>query len=71
MAYIDDLTSARDNYALRLKEASESPKMNYNLDGQMFDWTGYQDYLSTQIKRLNELISSGSPPYQESSIGYT
>ena len=32
------------------------PKVTYSIDGESYDWTGYQTMLLGQIKALNELI---------------
>lgn len=70
MAYIDDLTTARDNFAAKLAEVSASPKPTYNIDGQSVSWTEYYKFLSDQVERLNVQISSGDP-FEVVSTGIT
>lgn len=70
MAYIDDLTTARDNFAAKLAEVSAAPKPSYNIDGQQVSWTEYYKFLSEQVERLNQQISGGEP-FEEVSTGIT
>jgi hypothetical protein len=70
MSYIDDLTTARNNFASKLAEVSASPKPTYNIDGQSVSWTEYYRFLSEQVERLNKQINDGEP-FEEVSMGIT
>ncbi len=70
MAYIDDLITARDNFAAKLAEVSASPKPTYSIDGQSVSWTEYYKFLSEQVQSLNGQINDGEP-FEEVSIGIT
>lgn len=61
MAYIDDLTTARDNFAAQLAEISASPKPTYSVDGQQVSWTEHYKFISEQIDKLNLQIAAASP----------
>lgn len=72
MAYLDDLTEARDNAAARLKEVLASAKPSYQIDGQNISWTDYTRMLGEQIRGLNDLISDSAnqdDPYEIHSVG--
>lgn len=66
--YIENLTTARDNFAAKLAEASANPKPTYNIDGQSVSWTEYYKFLSDQVESLNQKISQGEP-FEEVSYG--
>lgn len=70
MAYIDDLTTARDNFAAKLAEVSAAPKPTYSIDGQSVSWTEYYKFLSEQVERLNVQINNGEP-FEVVSTGIT
>lgn len=61
MSYLDDLATARDNFAAKLAEISVSPKPSYSIDGQSVSWTDYYRFLSDQVDKLNEQIAAGQP----------
>jgi hypothetical protein len=61
MAYIDDLKTARDNYARQLAEISVDPKPSYKVGPQSFTWKEYQEFLAEQVNSMNRLISRGEP----------
>jgi hypothetical protein len=67
MAYVDDLRTARDNYARQLAEISVDPKPSYKVGAQQFTWKEYQEFLTNQVDNLNKLISRGEP-FSEVSI---
>lgn len=67
MSYVDDLKTARDNYARQLAEISVDPKPSYRLGPQQFTWKEYQEFLSSQVDNLNKLISRDEP-FSEVSI---
>lgn len=70
MSYVDDLTTARNNFAAKLAEVSAAPKPSYSIDGQQVSWTDYYRFLSEQVEKLNQQIASGES-YEEVSIGIT
>lgn len=70
MAYIDDLKSARNNVAARLKEITESPRPDYSLDGESISWSGYFSMLTGQLESLNKAIQAAQP-YQKFTRGFT
>ena len=39
------------------------PRPNYSLDGESYDWPGYQLMLTEQIDRLNTLIQREAMPF--------
>jgi len=51
-----NLIAARENYAALLEECSKRKKTRYSLDGQSFDWLGYQEYLVAKIRELKMMI---------------
>ncbi len=57
------LTAAAQNNIVR-------PKPTSSVDGESYDWTGYQTFLITQMKNLKELIAIESGPYQIESYGF-
>lgn len=58
MAAIDDLKSARDNVAARLKQITASPKPTYTDGDTTYSWTEYFTALTTQFKELNAAIQA-------------
>ena len=71
MARLDDLNSALDNMAARLKEITASPKPTYDIDGQKFSWTEYQRFLIEAMSSLREQVAAEDGPYVEESQVYT
>lgn len=55
---IAKLKDIRDKYDDRLEEMASSPKVSYDVDGQKFDFTQYQEFLMKHITDLNDLIAS-------------
>ena len=55
MTYIDDLTTARDNLAARIKDLTAQPKPNYSIDGQTVSWGDYLRQLLA-LDGLAELV---------------
>lgn len=45
------------------------PKPTYSVDGESYDWTGYQSMLMTTLKALKEMIAIESGPYEIRTIG--
>lgn len=45
------------------------PKPTYSLDGESYDWTGYQTMILANMKALKELITLESGPYEIRTIG--
>lgn len=75
MTYIDDLTTARDNLAARIKDLTAQPKPNYSIDGQTVSWGDYLRQLLASQKEIEaaivdaELASDG--PFEIISQGFT
>ena len=61
---LENLTTARDNYASQLASISAKPKPNYSLDGQSVSWAEYQAFLMDKIEKLNELIQQEGGPFE-------
>ena len=40
------------------------PKPTYSIDGENYDWTGYQSMILQQMKILKELIQLEQGPYE-------
>jgi hypothetical protein len=70
MAWIDDITTARDSAAANLKAVLASPRANYTVGNQTFDWADYVQMLTDTITRLNSVIEQSSP-FEISSEGLT
>jgi hypothetical protein len=45
------------------------PKLTYGLDGESYDWTGYQTFITNQLLMLKKTIAIESGPYQVESYG--
>lgn len=45
------------------------PKPTYSLDGESYDWTGYQTAILANMKALKELMALESGPYNIVTIG--
>lgn len=56
-----DLQTASDNIARLIKELTENPKPNYNIDGQQVDWADYLDTLLKSKAKVDALIAKASP----------
>ena len=75
MTYIDDLKTARDNLATRIKDLTAQPKPNYSIDGQTVSWGDYLRQLLASQKEIEaaivdaELASDG--PFEVISQGFT
>ena len=54
IAFLSDL---RDKTEDRLAQMLASPKVTYNVDGQMFDFNKYQEMLMKALKDLDAVIS--------------
>lgn len=75
MTYIDDLTTARDNVAARIKDLTAQPKPNYSIDGQTVSWGDYLRQLLAAQQEIEaaivaaQLASDG--PFEVISQGFT
>lgn len=58
MGVKDNLIAARENYAALLEECSKRKRTRYSVDGQTFDWLGYQEYLVAKINELKFMIDA-------------
>ena len=71
MAYLDDLTTARDQIAARLVEITASPKPSYTVDGQTVSWTAYLKELREAMSSLDAEILKADGPYEIRTQGFT
>lgn len=53
---LDTLKAARSRVLALLNTLLQSPKLNYNIDGQIFTWTEYQEMLFRQLKGYDDAI---------------
>lgn len=68
--YIENLTTARDNFAAKLAEISASPKPSYSApNGQSVSWVEYYKFLQEQVDKLNSQISTQGGPWEEVAEG--
>lgn len=67
---LTDLETIKANILARLKEVTEKPKPNYNIDGQSVSWQSYSDSLMKQLDAVNKQINAAQP-YEEVSRGIT
>ena len=40
------------------------PKPTYSLDGESYDWTGYQQFIVSQLEALDKAIVRAGGPYE-------
>lgn len=59
--YLENLKTARDNFASELATESASPKPSYSIDGQSVSWVEYYRFLREQITALDMAIAKGEP----------
>lgn len=72
MAWLDDVTTARDNAAATLATVLASPKPSYTVGDQTFNWSEYVSVLSDTIKKLTDMIDDqDEEPFEISSEGLT
>jgi hypothetical protein len=64
MAAADDISSAIDNLAAAIKEATVNPKPNYTVDGQSVSWGDYLQILTSRLDGLMKAKQSLAGPYQ-------
>jgi len=62
------LATIKSQILARLQEITASPKANYDVDGQRFDWGDYQKMLFEQLDRVNAQIDRESGPIEESTF---
>jgi len=55
---IEKMSTIRDQLEDRLAEMTLHPKLNYNVDGQMFAFTDYQEMLLKGIANLDAQINA-------------
>ena len=53
----ENLATARDQVALRIKEVTSSPKPDYSIDGKSVSWASYLDMLLRQYAELEKLAN--------------
>jgi hypothetical protein len=70
--FVENLMTARDNFAAKLAEISADPKPSYSdPSGESYSWTEYYNFLSAQIKDLNAQIALGDGGWEIDSQGAT
>jgi hypothetical protein len=70
--YLENLTTARDNFAAKLAEVSANPKPSYSApNGQSFNWVEYMRFLQEQVDKLNAQLSAQGGPWEEVAEGIT
>ncbi len=65
----ENLQTARDNVALRIKQITESPKPSYSIDGKSVSWTEYLDMLLRQFREL-EALANGPFEVRSRAVSY-
>lgn len=73
MSYIDDLRTARESAAARLKEVLAAPKPSYSIDGQQVSWTQYTEMLRRMVAQLTQDIAdaeAAEDPYEIHTRGF-
>jgi hypothetical protein len=68
---VENLTTARDNYAAILAEISATPKPTYSVHGHSYSWTEYQRFLMDKMGELNALIGTMEPACEVASQAIT
>lgn len=71
MAYLTDLTAARDSLLAEIKgetarraalvAAGNPPPTTYSVGGRNVDWNGWLGAVMAHLKEMNELIAAGDP----------
>jgi hypothetical protein len=59
--YLENLVTTRDQVAANLAAITASPKPTYSIDGQSVSWESLFNSYTTQLAKLNELISNAEP----------
>lgn len=69
----ENLQAALDAYALKLRTVAEndSPKTTYSVNGESYDWIGYQQFLIDKMKELEMMIQRAGGPFEVRSQGVT
>lgn len=55
---IAKLETIRDQLEDRLEQMTLSPKVTYNVDGQMFDFNKYQEMLLKSLTAIDDLVNT-------------
>lgn len=61
--------TARDNVAARLAEVTASPRPNYAVDGESYEWADYVAMLTEQLENLDKAIQRAGGPFELRSYG--
>jgi hypothetical protein len=64
---VPNLNLAVANFAAQIAEMSANPRPSYTVGDQSFDWTQYLEYLTRNMKAVQQLIQSLSP-FQNMSV---
>lgn len=81
MAYVDDLTTIRDNLVGELKNettrrlaltaAGHPPPTTYSVGGRNVDWNGYLGVMVARIKEMDDLLGGAEEPFELPMSGYS
>ncbi|MES2342315.1 MAG: hypothetical protein V4597_11600 [Pseudomonadota bacterium] len=64
-----NLDVAIDNVVARILEVTSSPKPNYTLDGEQYEWSDYLDMLNRQLLVLEQARQRADGPFEVRSRG--
>lgn len=67
MAAIDDLQTARDQIAGKIKEITTNPKPSYSVDGASYSWGEYLRQLTDGLQAVEEAIQRTEGAWQVTS----
>jgi hypothetical protein len=65
---IATLSTARDNFALKLLDISTNPKPNYSIEGQSVSHAEFLKVITDGLKAVQELLNTFDPYYKESVV---
>jgi hypothetical protein len=64
MAAVDDIATALDQVAARIKDLTVDPKPDYSVNGQSISWGSYLDMLTRQLAALQLAQQNLAGPFQ-------
>jgi hypothetical protein len=64
MAAADDIATAIDQVAARIKDLTTDPKPDYSVNGQSISWGSYLDMLTRQLAALQGAQQNLAGPFQ-------
>lgn len=68
MAYLDSVTTIRDQLVAKMVEVSADPKPTYAINGQSVSHSEYFMMLTQQVGEMNKLIAAADPFFIVSSV---